>query len=335
MPNSPTESGGSFGGYLDSRAQQARSRFEDAQQEANRFHGSSIEAQLRAAIEAGGGLTEALEQWDGRGFERERQAVKSALASSMRELQALCNEAQVGHDLELVEQLEVDVQRCREELELFDLPSPLAGLPESLLEAFVDIYANDGELNSGWDSGFSPMHWCAQHGRRDLIEFIHQQVGGKEMANSRDEKGRTPVFYAERGERLGLAHYLREEVGASVPAREVTGRRPNIGGIPARYFQVLQQVESQGWHAVKWKDGFTMLHWAAERSYDDLCRYLIELGADPSAVDGQGRTAADCAERSGHSEIANMILEASNYRRKSVYSSACPSRGGSAGGPSF
>jgi len=317
---------------LESRVQEARSRFEDAQREANRFHGSSIEAQLRAAIETGGGLAEALEEWDGRNFDRDRQAAKSDFASSMHELQALCNEAQMGQDLELVEQLEVYVQRCKEEMELFGLPSPLAGLPESLLEAFVDIYANNGELNSGWDGGFSPMHWCAQHGRRDLIEFIRQQVGGKEMANSRDEQGRTPVFYAERGESLGLAHYLREEVGASVPAREVISRRPNIGGIPARYFQVLQQVESQGWHTVKWKDGFTMLHWAAEKDYEDLCRYLIELGADPRAVDSQGRTAADCAERSGHSEVASTIREASNYQRKSVYISAFP--GGNAGGVS-
>jgi len=32
----------------------------------------------------------------------------------------------------------------------------------------------------GWElrfeHGFSPMHWSAQRGRRDLIEFIRQQV---------------------------------------------------------------------------------------------------------------------------------------------------------------
>ena len=29
-----------------------------------------------------------------------------------------------------------------------------------------------------YENGFTPMHWAAQHGRRDLVEFIRAKVVG-------------------------------------------------------------------------------------------------------------------------------------------------------------
>ena len=29
-----------------------------------------------------------------------------------------------------------------------------------------------------YENGFTPMHWAAQHGRRDLVEFIREKVVG-------------------------------------------------------------------------------------------------------------------------------------------------------------
>lgn len=45
---------------------------------------------------------------------------------------------------------------------------------------FTSLVFNMVFLPKGWElrfeHGFSPMHWSAQRGRRDLIEFIRQQV---------------------------------------------------------------------------------------------------------------------------------------------------------------
>eukprot|EP00969_Alexandrium_andersonii_P136308 6030584-Alexandrium_andersonii.AAC.1 len=64
----------------------------------------------------------------------------------------------------------------------------------------------------------------------------------------------------------------------------------------------LATIERDGWHAVKWKNGFTLLHWAAGKGHPELCGYLVRLGGDLEARDGEGRTPMDCAIQAGHAE---------------------------------
>merc|ERR1712083_539339 len=98
--------------------------------------------------------------------------------------------------------------------------------------------------------------------------------------------------------------YLRGLLDGSTS--EPKGR---FDGIPAPHAQLLQQIETQGWHMMKWKDGYTMLHWAAQNGHEDLCRYLVQLGADPAAKDGQDLSPADFARDNGHEKLARIIRE--------------------------
>lgn len=80
-----------------------------------------------------------------------------------------------------------------------------------------------------------------------------------------------------------------------------------------------------GWHAVNWIEGFTLLHWAAEKGLADFCRqgqlkvltiwqlllfaiysvlafrflpdcrYFVALNADPNATDSRGHLACSIA----------------------------------------
>lgn len=88
-------------------------------------------------------------------------------------------------------------------------------------------------------------------------------------------------------------------------------RRPDevTSIVPSAYLHVLEQVESQGWHTVSWKSGYTMLHWAASKGHGELCRYLMRLDADIGARDAEGCTAVDCATRRGHHEVALIIQQ--------------------------
>ena len=48
---------------------------------------------------------------------------------------------------------------------------------------------------------------------------------------------------------------------------------------PCECFQV------EGWHAVNWMEGFTMLHWAAEKGHSDFCRHsLVDSGCQRGAL---------------------------------------------------
>jgi len=87
----------------------------------------------------------------------------------------------------------------------------------------------------------------------------------------------------------------------------IVTKRPPVDGIPEPYLEVLDQIEKQGWQSVDWKDGFTMLHWAAKKGRGELCSYLINLGADPDALDTHGRTPMDCAQEAGHSHVAEHL----------------------------
>ena len=53
----------------------------------------------------------------------------------------------------------------------------------------------------------------------------------------------------------------------------------------AMYMKVLGQVEKHGWRAVKWKNNYTLLHFAASSDSPAFCKYLLALGADADVKD--------------------------------------------------
>merc|ERR1712190_349456 len=77
--------------------------------------------------------------------------------------------------------------------------------------------------------------------------------------------------------------------------------------VPPKYEQVLKQVEKNGWDVMDWKDGFSLLHWAARRGRADLCAHFLDLHADPAARDKHGRTALDYARISDHVNVVELL----------------------------
>lgn len=155
------------------------------------------------------------------------------------------------------------------------------------------------------------MHWSAQKGRRDIIEYLLRQDGSRRLIHARDKQGRTPLYYAESSRHEGLAHFMRQANAGEVAPYQPTAVRPaSIAEIlPKPYEQVLEQVETQGWHTVTWKGGYTMLHWAASKGHREFCEYLISLDADSQSKDDDGRTPFRCAIESGHQDVAQYIQE--------------------------
>merc|ERR1711920_155301 len=84
-------------------------------------------------------------------------------------------------------------------------------------------------------------------------------------------------------------------------------RRPT--DLPPVYEEVLRNVEVNGWDSVEFKDGYTMLHWAASKGRFDICQYLITKNASLALCDKYGRTAFDCARENGHKDTAKLLEE--------------------------
>lgn len=60
--------------------------------------------------------------------------------------------------------------------------------------------------------------------------------------------------------------------------------------------------------------GQTALHRAAQQGHEAVCGLLLEYGADPSARDGSGKTAADIAAEKGFEKLHKMLaLQTHNH----------------------
>merc|ERR1711924_23482 len=65
---------------------------------------------------------------------------------------------------------------------------------------------------------------------------------------------------------------------------------------------------------VSWKDGYTMLHWAAGKNHVELCKYLLRLQADVNAQDRRKRTALDIAKEKGNLEVIAVLENSEAYK---------------------
>ncbi|CAE8664217.1 unnamed protein product, partial [Polarella glacialis] len=289
--------------------------------DANEYHSESLDYLLDSAVEnleKAMPLRHGMRDVDrGQAFQLERR-----VEARWHDLKALLEDVYTEHQLSSEEQkkvtewLDIDLHRCQEEIELLQKlhrDHSLSDVSDSLLEALLELKSSSGNATKEWEShSFSPAHWAAQNGRRDIIEFIRSQDDGHELIDRRDRDGRTPLFYADRAKKRGLVHYLKVDVGSTSRAFEPTESRPNVesqGKLSPAYQQVLTQIETQGWHSVRWKDDFTMLHWAATKGNKELCGYLVRLNADPGSKDNKDRTPADCARNAGFDGILSAIQE--------------------------
>jgi len=106
-------------------------------------------------------------------------------------------------------------------------------------------------------------------------------------------------------------------VGASAPIHS-RDQRPSVGAIPEQYLQILEQVEMNGWPSMNWKDGYTMLHWSADKGYGELCRYLVQIDADPGARDLRDRSPIDVARDAGHHNVASLLHDLLQQPRETI-----------------
>ena len=55
--------------------------------------------------------------------------------------------------------------------------------------------------------------------------------------------------------------------------------------------RAVEMARDRGWENMVWREGFSLLHWAAKAGRADLCAYFLSLKADPGARDGSALTA--------------------------------------------
>jgi len=118
---------------------------------------------------------------------------------------------------------------------------------------------------------WTPLHFAAQAGQTDVVEYLIAHGADVDAKNSSDE---TPLHAAAAKGHKEIVELLIAK-GAEVNAENMRGKTP--------------------------------LQLAADEDHKDVAELLIEHGANVNAKDSQGRSPLDRAKDKGHTEIVELL----------------------------
>ncbi len=78
-------------------------------------------------------------------------------------------------------------------------------------------------------------------------------------------------------------------------------------GDVARLLELVEQGADL--RAIDYREGWTLLHWAACHGHVDLARALLDRGADRECTDEEGQTPLMLAASAGHLDMVRLLLE--------------------------
>lgn len=256
-------------------------------------------------------MKESLLHFPGRAeVEKRRQECRQEVALLVQQLKELRVPQHEDRGKDLADRVDSWCRMCENEMRLLRSASAIKELPDTFLETLAEVYQSGLGDTSRWEGGFTPLHWAAQNGRRDILEYFLRQDGGIELAESYEKQGRNSFFYAQSVKGMGLVRWLRERTNSVTPMHFAGIRPADAWGLPPPPLRLLEQIEMHGWQSARWDDGFTLLHFAAGGGYGNLCAYLVRhIGADPTDRDSKDRSPLDYARKGGHAETAQILEE--------------------------
>jgi len=201
----------------------------------------------------------------------------------------------------------------------------LVGL--SLRAAFNQPKQLRGEIALGnnvnkldWDDDRTPLHWAAARGHREIV-FILLEAGADRKA--RDKQGRTPAELAlecDQPEIYKILNYgppledKKKATGYEGAISQLCMRNePRELESMLRAYTVEKDERIREHISVNRRDvdgDRSPIHWAAARGAITCAHMLIDAGADISALDANGETAADLAERLNQRAMHELLIQA-------------------------
>jgi ankyrin repeat protein len=130
------------------------------------------------------------------------------------------------------------------------------------------LIARGANINATGYDGFTALHYAAQDGHAEVLALLLDKGA---HANIRDDIGMTPLMWACSEGHLGVVKML------------------------------VQYMEGQGLDE-RSNGGWTALHNAANRGHEEVVRFLLLAGADPTITDDEGRTPLAMAEANNYDD---------------------------------
>ncbi|CAM9607316.1 unnamed protein product [Scytosiphon promiscuus] len=166
-----------------------------------------------------------------------------------------------------------------------DVDSPPASIMHAAYVGALELVKSMVEVGIPADApdslrGSTPLHWASYGGHLDVVRWLVKTAGAD--ANKSNSDGCTPLFFAcERGH-LGVAQWLVREAAAEVNVKDsVMWQTP--------LHRVCLNARAEG---------------AAVSEMEDLILWLVEAGADLTAVDRFGNHVEDLRSSSPNKSLS-------------------------------
>jgi ankyrin repeat protein len=133
-----------------------------------------------------------------------------------------------------------------------------------------------------------------------------------------DSLGQTPLHTAALRGHQRLARVLLDagavlasaDLQQATNGKGLTSLQLAVGGghtEVAKLLGAMRVLLAAGW---RYKDGQTLLHWAASTGHAEEAKVLLDAGSNVAAQDRTGKTPLRFAVEGGHATVATVLLDA-------------------------
>ena len=155
------------------------------------------------------------------------------------------------------------------------------------------------DLDQQDENGFTAVHWAAQTGQAEIIELL-LDYGAHTSIMADKKEFSTPVLVAMKAQQWEAAALLRA-YGALCSVHHAAGYGDvrGVRELVEEDVRALTEVSASR---------TTALHTAARLGQKETVEVLLDLGADPTALDIEGNTPFAMAAMNNHVEVVELMV---------------------------
>jgi ankyrin repeat protein len=170
-----------------------------------------------------------------------------------------------GNEGEVIRLLDADPTLLEREDDDGDRPLAVAAL-SGRLGVTTRLIERGANINATGAGGNTALHYAARRGYEEVVVLLLREGA---QANTRDNDGMTPLMWACVNGHLGVVKMLVQHMGG----------------------QGLDNGDDTRWRE---------LHFAAYWGHEEVVRFLLLAGADPTITDSRGSTPRALAEQNDY-----------------------------------